>query len=118
MSDMSDSPIDLAVYGELKDATGTEFAAQLVDTFLEDSPATIHALQSALATRDADQFRRAAHTIKSNANVFGAHALAKPARQLELGGLDTNSGVVQATLDRLHAEYERAAIALRSLKNG
>lgn len=118
MSDMTDSPIDVAVYGELKDATGAEFAAELVDTFLEDSPAMILALQSALATGDANQFRRAAHTIKSNANVFGAHALAKPARQLELGGLDTDLGAVQATLDRLHTEYARAAIALRSLKNG
>lgn len=118
MSSMIDSPIDLAVYGELKDVTGTEFAAQLVDTFLEDTPATILALHSALATRDADQFRRAAHTIKSNANVFGAHALAKPARQLELGGMDANSGALQATLGKLNEEYARAAIALRSIKNG
>ncbi|MDP2402050.1 MAG: Hpt domain-containing protein [Hydrogenophaga sp.] len=118
MTDMTNSPIDATVYGELKAATGAEFTAELVDAFLEDSPAMILALQSALATGDADQFRRVAHTIKSNANVFGAHALAKPARQLELGELDTNSGAVKATLDRLHAEYARAAIALRSLKNG
>ena len=112
---MTDAPIDMTVYGDLKDATGAEFAAELVDTFLEDAPAMIAELHQALANGDADRFRRAAHSIKSNANVFGAHALAEPARQLELGTFDKVP--VQDILDRLDADYTRAATALRGLQN-
>lgn len=115
---MTDDPIDLMVFADLKDATGAEFAAELVDTFLEEAPAMIAELQQALASGDADQFRRAAHSIKSNANVFGAQALAELARRLELGEFDPSSVAIQAILDELKAEYTRAATALRGVKNG
>ena len=42
----------------------------------------------ALAAGDAERFRRAAHSLKSNSNTFGALALGALARELELGGLD------------------------------
>ena len=45
-------------------------------------------LRDALAARDADRFRRAAHSLKSNSNTFGARTLGAMARDLELGGLD------------------------------
>ena len=45
-------------------------------------------LKRALAADQAEPFRRAAHSLKSNANTFGALALGALARELELGGLD------------------------------
>ena len=38
---MSENPIDLAVYPELKATTGPEFVVELVDTFLEEAPGTL-----------------------------------------------------------------------------
>ena len=70
--------------GELQDATGAEFVAELVDTFLQEAPAMLDDLRHALAARDADTFRRAAHSLKSNGNTFGALALGALARDLEL----------------------------------
>ena len=47
-------------------------------------------LRSARAAGDAERFRRAAHSLKSNSNTFGALALGALARELELNGLDAD----------------------------
>jgi cysteinyl-tRNA synthetase len=49
--------------------------------------------------RTADRFRRAAHSLKSNSNTFGARTLGAMARELELGGL------ARAEAIRLSSEY-------------
>ena len=59
-------------------------------------------LRTALAAPIADTFRRAAHSLKSNGNTFGALALGRLARELELGGLPTGT----APLDRVDAAYD------------
>ena len=54
-----------------------------------------HAGRAAQRSRrrdDADRFRRAAHSLKSNSNTFGALRLAALARELELNGLDAGPG--------------------------
>ncbi len=101
---MDESVIDQAVYTELQETAGAEFAAELVGTFLEEAPGMLAELRNARTASDAERFRRAAHSIKSNANTFGASKLAALARDLELKGLD--------------AEYTRAATALSALRDG
>lgn len=80
------SSIDLKVFNELKDATGADFIGELVQAFLEDAPTQIAQMQSALTGQDAESFRRAAHTLKSNAATFGATDLSGLARELEMLG--------------------------------
>ena len=70
-------------------------------------------LRSTLATRDADTFRRAAHSLKSNSHTFGAMALGAMARDLEMKGLPADAW----PLDALDAEYARAAAALTALRD-
>ena len=83
---MNEKPIDLAVYSELQAATGVEFVAELVNTFLEEAPGMLAELRKARADGNAERFRRAAHSLKSNANTFGAVSLAAQARELETQG--------------------------------
>ncbi len=74
-------------------------------------------LRRALAAKDADKFRRAAHSLKSNSNTFGALTLGAMARELELGGL---AKVVESggqPLDALAQEYSRVAAALTELRH-
>jgi histidine phosphotransfer protein HptB len=104
--------IDDATFRELQDAAGADFVAELVDTFFEEAPGILAALRSAQATGDADAYRRAAHSIKSNSLTFGATALAAAARAQELGGVGSVSDV-----DALDAEYARAAAALKELRD-
>ena len=115
---MPDTPIDLAVYAELKTTTGAEFVVELVNTFLEEAPGMLAELRAARAAGDADQFRRAAHSLKSNANTFGAVALAAKARDLELNGFAADPARDLAALGALEAEHVAAAAALKALRHG
>ena len=115
---MNEKPIDLAVYTELQATTGAEFVAELVDTFLEEAPGMLAELRKARADGSAERFRRAAHSLKSNANTFGAVSLAAQARELELKGLDAEPTRDAAALMALEAEHARAVAALKALRNG
>ena len=111
---MNSPLIDRATFSELQDNAGAEFVAELVDTFGEEAPPLIAELREALAAGAADRFRRAAHSLKSNSNTFGATQLAELARTLELGGLPADASGV----DALAAEFERTLAALKELARG
>ena len=106
--------IDTAIYAELQDTVGAEFAAELAGTFFEEAPLMLADLRRALADGNTERFRRAAHSLKSNSHTFGATKLAELARVLELGGLPAST----AALDALEAEYAHAAAALQELARG
>jgi HPt (histidine-containing phosphotransfer) domain-containing protein len=114
---MGTPTIDAATFEALKETTGAEFAVELIDTFLGDAPVMLGDLRSALAAQDADRFRRAAHSLKSNGNTFGALTLGIMARELELGGLAAALEGGTARLDVLEQEYARVAAALKVLRN-
>ena len=109
--------IDRATYDELKDTAGADFVAELVDTFLVEAPRLLDDLRRAYDKRDADVFRRSAHSLKSNGNTFGARTLGALAKELELGGLAPVVKANGAPLDALAEEYARAAAALAELRN-
>jgi HPt (histidine-containing phosphotransfer) domain-containing protein len=111
---MADTVIDAATFAELQDTAGPEFVAELVGTFLEEAPQMLAELRAAQAAASADAFRRAAHSLKSNSNTFGALRLGEMARELELGGLVADA----APIDGLQAEYELVAAALQELTRG
>jgi HPt (histidine-containing phosphotransfer) domain-containing protein len=106
--------IDRDTFKALQDTAGADFVVELVDAFLEEAPMMLDSMKGGLAERDPDKFRRAAHSLKSNANTFGAMQLAALARDLELSGM-------QAALDKpdalgpARAEYDRVAAALKEM---
>ena len=114
---MSQDTIDRATFGALQEAAGADFVADLVQTFLDEAPAMLADLTASLAVGDAERFRRAAHSLKSNSNTFGALGLAAMAKELELTGLAPALAANGATLDALAQEYARVAAALTELKN-
>ena len=71
-------------------------------------------MRAALAAGAAERFRRAAHSLKSNAHTFGAMALGAQARALELGGLPADA----RGIDALQATFASSAAALKELANG
>ena len=108
---MSDEGIiDPAAWSELEQTAGADFMAELVQTFLEEAPTMLQSMREAQAAGQADDFRRNAHSLKSNALTFGALALAAQARALEQGGLAVAQGSV---LDDLEQEWQRVAAALQ-----
>lgn len=116
---MAEPTIDAAAFAELQQSAGAEFVCELVDTFLEEAPAMFTELDSALDARDSVRFQRVAHTLKSNANTFGAFTFGALARDLELTGFGSDSAAdraaVAAALEALASEYARVVLALKAL---
>ena len=70
---MTAPTIDRATFDALQETAGAEFVGELVDTFLERGAADAAATcAQRWPPSDADRFRRAAHSLKSNSNTFGA----------------------------------------------
>ena len=113
---MTAPTIDAATFVELQASAGADFVDELVNTFLEEAPIMLAEMKSALAAGQAEPFRRAAHSLKSNAHTFGALVLGATARELELGGLD--AGRTPGAIDRIDQEFERARAALTGLRDG
>jgi HPt (histidine-containing phosphotransfer) domain-containing protein len=111
---MDTSIIDRTTFAELQATAGADFVVELVDTFLEEAPQILAELKSALAAGSAERFKRAAHSLKTNAHTFGATALGARARELELGGLPSDGRGV----DALELAYRQAAAALLELARG
>jgi len=112
------SSIDATRFAELQATAGADFVVELIDTFMQEAPGMLAELREARAARDTDRYRRAAHSLKSNANTFGALTLGALAREIELGGMSAAADADAARIDALEAEYLRAARALAELKNG
>jgi len=111
---MAEELIDVATFTELQETVGAEFVVELVDTFLEEAPQMLAEMRAAFNAQAAEPFRRAAHSLKTNANTFGALPLGVKARELELGGLPGDAVV----LDALDAAFAESAAALRELSRG
>jgi HPt (histidine-containing phosphotransfer) domain-containing protein len=111
---MSGPPVDDTAFAELQESAGADFVQELVDTFLEEAPRMLEELREAAAAGRADAFRRAAHSLKSNANTFGALGLGVLARELELNGVP--EGGADRALATLADEYARVAARLRELR--
>ncbi len=115
---MESLAIDRIIFGELCEAVGDEFAFELVDTFIEETPGILAEMRAALATADADSYRRAAHSLKANGKTFGALEFADLVRAAELGGFSGDSGRDVAAVDAIEESYEAAAAALKALPRG
>jgi HPt (histidine-containing phosphotransfer) domain-containing protein len=111
---MSPPLIDPQTFAELQANAGEDFVVELVDTFAGEAPQMLAELREAHAAGAADAFRRAAHSLKSNSNTFGASRLAELARGLELGGMPAGTGPI----DGLAEELLRSIEALRQMARG
>ena len=114
---MTAKTIDPVAFEALQQTAGAEFVGELVDTFLAEAPLMLEELRATLAAGNADAFRRAAHSLKSNSLTFGANTLGAMARDLELGGLDPVLNANGQPLDALAQEYAQVASALTELRN-
>ena len=89
---------------------------ELIDTFLTDAPASLATMHRALRDQDAASFRRAAHTLKSNAADFGAHKLADLCRELEAKGRNDDLEGADTLLAAAEAAYAPVAAALEEMR--
>jgi HPt (histidine-containing phosphotransfer) domain-containing protein len=108
--------IDRAAFNNLVESVGgdQEFLGELLQTYFDDSPRQMEAMHAALAQGNAEDFRRAAHSLKSNSANFGAMALSRLAKGLEdLGKAGTLDGAAQGVA-AAEQEYLRVRAALEA----
>ncbi|MEO5886230.1 MAG: Hpt domain-containing protein [Anaerolineales bacterium] len=109
--------IDEKTFDELKQMSGPEFINELIDTFLDDSPKLIEEMESALKAGNVDSFRRAAHSLKSNAATFGAGELFALAKELEMLAKENRLNDTGDRLKVLEESYESVRTELSGLKS-
>jgi HPt (histidine-containing phosphotransfer) domain-containing protein len=104
--------IDLTTFNELKQMSGEDFITELIDAFLEDGPNMLNNMQAALDGRDVESFRRNAHSLKTNANTFGALELGTQAKELEYMARENNLDIG----NRLEVLRESFSVVAEQLK--
>lgn len=107
--------IDPLTFEELKQMSGGDFINELIDAFLEDAPQMLQNMRVALDAKDTESFRRNAHSLKSNANTFGATELGILARELEFMAKENNLEVGNR-LALLNESFGNVAEALKGLR--
>jgi len=111
---MDATVINRAIYAALEESVGGEFITVMVDAFLEETTQLLDALKQSLSTGDADAFRRAAHSMKSNAATFGALQLSEQARELEA---IARAGKMSEIGSRLEVLEEAVKSAIEEIKD-
>ncbi|MGE3620374.1 MAG: response regulator [Acidimicrobiia bacterium] len=108
----ADPVLDAAVVAAFRATYGDE-APALVEAFLSDAAHLASALRSAVADGDADEARRSAHSLKSNARTFGAPRLGTLCERLEVA-IAEGSPVDPTSLAAVDAELAGVAAVLRT----
>ena len=107
--------IDIATFEELKQMSGEDFINELIDAFLDDAPNMLSNMQSALKAKDVESFRRNAHSMKSNANTFGATELGALSKELEFMAKENNLEIGNR-LEVLKESYGKVAEELQGMR--
>ena len=108
--------LDASALASLRDLGGEQFLAELIDTFLSDAPVLVAALRSTYDQGDTEGLRRAAHTLKSNGQTFGAGAFSQLCRELEVRARSDELNGTAELVDRIEREYPALEKALAELR--
>ena len=107
--------IDKATFEEIKQMSGEDFINELIDAFLDDAPNMLKNMHTALGAKDIESFRRNAHSLKSNANTFGATELGALAKELEFMARENNLDIGNR-LEALKDAYDKVAAELKGMR--
>ena len=109
--------IDQATIDILLDSVGgdKEFLAELMQDFFVDAPGQISNMKEAFINKDADSFRRAAHSMKSNAASFGALHLSELCKELDKIGKSGDITSVEIKVAEVEKQYQLVKTTLQEI---
>jgi CheY-like chemotaxis protein len=84
----------------------------LIDRFYQDAGRLLGQARQASEQRQAEELRRAAHSLKSTSATFGAMALSAAAQELEYLARDGKLAEAVEQIARVETEFTRARAAL------
>ena len=91
-----------------------ELWSEIRAIWVEDVPQMLCAVRDALAARNPDGLRRAAHALKGASSNVGAVRVAEQARSIEMNALDSDWNALTENVAKLGAEVDRALEVLTS----
>jgi HPt (histidine-containing phosphotransfer) domain-containing protein len=112
--------IDPAVWADLLESVGgdADFIDELLEVFFDDSPRLLATMEDALSAGNAEDLRRAAHSLKSSSAGFGATRLSETCKEVEDMG---KAGALEGADERIGQitkEYNEARAALEAIQRG
>jgi HPt (histidine-containing phosphotransfer) domain-containing protein len=90
---------------ELREAGVEEMIGDLLDTFRQDAPARLAALEDAMRGGDPPTIQKAAHAFKSGAGTIRATALADMLARAEAAGRTNRLESLGELMEQIRAEY-------------
>lgn len=108
-------PVAIEALKSINPEDGGEFLREIIQIFLEDTPARIAELDEALGSGDVAKFVRAAHSIKGSSSNVGAMLLQATAERLEHSAKDQGIQPMVPLIQRLKDEYALTADKLKEI---
>ena len=96
--------VDIEALAELKEIMEDDFDI-LIDTFVMDSEAKLSALEDVVASRDSEELRKVAHSLKGSSSNICAVRFSEWARQLESMGKDETLDGAEEIFAKLKQEF-------------
>jgi HPt (histidine-containing phosphotransfer) domain-containing protein len=115
MEDAMNQP-DVIDHQRMKDLADTLGRAlcEVIDSYMEDTPARIADLEEAFARGNYQGVKDAAHTVKSSSGIFGASQMVSLCRALE----DDPNVNIGETIAAISAAYAKVKAVLNLYRNG
>jgi HPt (histidine-containing phosphotransfer) domain-containing protein len=112
----SDSQIlDARIMASLRELQADDepnFLSEIIDTFLEDGPKRLEAIQQSIKTGDSDQLHRLAHSFKGASSSLGALSFSKVCGAIEEVGRSGSVAEAEPLFSVLLQDYEKVRVAL------
>ncbi|HET7791511.1 MAG TPA: response regulator [Gemmatimonadales bacterium] len=103
----SGAPVDLEGFRRIMRESGAETAVDVVlETFSEEAPKRLRALELAVAARDAVEVNRVAHAFRGSAATIGAHDLAAMLQEVETAAHTGDTALVRARFPAVKDQAE------------
>ncbi len=95
------------------DLKATDFLLNVIDTYLEDAPRLVQAIDRAIAINDRARILQSLNTLRSSSHYIGALKLSYQCRQLESAVKANYVVLIYACLSQVAIEVQRVTDALR-----
>lgn len=110
---MSETYLDEGLFEELRSILDGEFPG-LINTWVQDSAVRLDDLRAAFGRGEADEVRKAAHSLKGASANLGLVVLAEQCRLLEEAARDNRLAGQEGQVARIAEERQRGVSLLQS----
>ena len=99
----------------LSPSNGTALLERVLQAYVNDTPTHLQTLRQAIAAADANNLRKAAHSLKSSSANVGAQALAQACKEMEQLGRNGSTVGAADMLAGMEREFQAVRQSLNAI---